>query len=139
MHALPGMAVETLVIPAASIPSSDSAALSHGARPRPGSLKRKFDGTGPGISSGPVETRGENAPPGAVPGNPGFSQDSSNKPGVMGRQNSLRRVKNSTDVLRQRSTKATSRGIVPDGLSGGREGRQFTVANVGNNGMIYLR
>ena len=30
-------------------------------------------------------------------------------------------------------------GITPDGGSAGREGRQFTVANVGNNGRIYLR
>jgi hypothetical protein len=29
--------------------------------------------------------------------------------------------------------------IIPDGGSAGREGRQFTVANVGNNGRIYLR
>lgn len=29
--------------------------------------------------------------------------------------------------------------IAPDGSSAGREGRQFTVANVGNNGKIYLR
>lgn len=29
--------------------------------------------------------------------------------------------------------------LVPDGASAGREGRQFTVANVGNNGRIYLR
>ncbi|KAK3941718.1 guanine nucleotide exchange factor LTE1 [Diplogelasinospora grovesii] len=29
--------------------------------------------------------------------------------------------------------------IAPDGGSAGREGRQFTVANVGNNGRIYLR
>jgi hypothetical protein len=29
--------------------------------------------------------------------------------------------------------------IAPDGTSAGREGRQFTVANVGNNGKIYLR
>ncbi|ORY60045.1 uncharacterized protein BCR38DRAFT_350162 [Pseudomassariella vexata] len=29
--------------------------------------------------------------------------------------------------------------IAPDGGSAGREGRQFTVANVGNNGKIYLR
>uniref|UniRef100_L2GHS8 RasGEF group protein n=1 Tax=Colletotrichum fructicola (strain Nara gc5) TaxID=1213859 RepID=L2GHS8_COLFN len=29
--------------------------------------------------------------------------------------------------------------ITPDGGSAGREGRQFTVANVGNNGRIYLR
>jgi hypothetical protein len=29
--------------------------------------------------------------------------------------------------------------VAQDGSSGGREGRQFTVGNVGNNGMIYLR
>ncbi|KAG7134757.1 hypothetical protein HYQ45_007354 [Verticillium longisporum] len=29
--------------------------------------------------------------------------------------------------------------IAPDGGSAGRDGRQFTVANVGNNGRIYLR
>lgn len=29
--------------------------------------------------------------------------------------------------------------ITPDGGSAGRDGRQFTVANVGNNGRIYLR
>ncbi|KAK2016338.1 RasGEF domain-containing protein [Colletotrichum eremochloae] len=29
--------------------------------------------------------------------------------------------------------------IAPDGSSAGRDGRQFTVANVGNNGRIYLR
>lgn len=29
--------------------------------------------------------------------------------------------------------------VTPDGGSAGREGRQFIVANVGNNGRIYLR
>lgn len=29
--------------------------------------------------------------------------------------------------------------IAPDGASAGREGRQFAVWNVGNNGRIYLR
>lgn len=29
--------------------------------------------------------------------------------------------------------------IAPDGMSAGREGRQFTVSNVGNNGRIFLR
>jgi len=29
--------------------------------------------------------------------------------------------------------------LTPDGGSAGREGRQFAVANVGNNGRIYLR
>ncbi|KAL8831778.1 MAG: hypothetical protein Q9191_000664 [Dirinaria sp. TL-2023a] len=56
-----------------------------------------------------------------------------------GRQNSLRRVKNSTEVLRQRSANRGNQDIASDGAAGGREGRQFTVANVGNNGRIYLR
>ncbi|KAL8734354.1 MAG: hypothetical protein Q9166_001552 [cf. Caloplaca sp. 2 TL-2023] len=56
-----------------------------------------------------------------------------------GRQPSLRNVKNSTEVLRQRSTKRANQNAVLDNTSGGREGRQFTVANVGNNGKIYLR
>lgn len=34
---------------------------------------------------------------------------------------------------------ATKWDITPDGGSAGREGRQFTVANVGNNGKIFLR
>lgn len=56
-----------------------------------------------------------------------------------GRQNSLRHVKNSTEVLRQRSTRRAAKDVVFEGTSGAREGRQFAVANVGNNGMIYLR
>lgn len=56
-----------------------------------------------------------------------------------GRQPSLRHVKNSTEVLRQRSAKRANPHVALDSTSGGREGRQFTVANVGNNGKIYLR
>lgn len=56
-----------------------------------------------------------------------------------GRQISLRYVKNSTEVLRQRSAKRAGKDTGVDGTSGAREGRQFTVANVGNNGKIYLR
>lgn len=56
-----------------------------------------------------------------------------------GRQNSLRHVKNSQEVMRQRSTNRHNQDIAPDGNAGSREGRQFTVANVGNNGRIYLR
>ncbi|KAL8998576.1 MAG: hypothetical protein Q9169_002416 [Polycauliona sp. 2 TL-2023] len=56
-----------------------------------------------------------------------------------GRRPSLRNVKNSTEVLRQRSVKRANQDIVVDNTSAGREGRQFTVANVGNNGKIYLR
>lgn len=56
-----------------------------------------------------------------------------------GRQPSLRHVKNSTEVLRQRSAKRANQGVGADSTPGGREGRHFTVANVGNNGKIYLR
>lgn len=58
---------------------------------------------------------------------------------LRGRQNSLRHVKDSTEMLRQRPT----RGAVKDGIADAnatmREGQHFTVANVGNNGKIYLR
>ena len=66
---------------------------------------------------------------------------SSEKVDHQGRQNSLRRVKGSTDVLRERSLQGqrSKKDTTADGISGGREGRQFTVGNVGNNGMIYLR
>lgn len=56
-----------------------------------------------------------------------------------GRQNSLKRVKNSTDLLRQRSLKTDAKDPTVDTNPSTREGRQFTVANVGNNGKIYLR
>ncbi|POR31742.1 Guanine nucleotide exchange factor LTE1 [Tolypocladium paradoxum] len=39
----------------------------------------------------------------------------------------------------KRETEADKWDVAPDGSSAGREGRQFTVANVGNNGRIYLR
>ncbi|KAL6715225.1 Guanine nucleotide exchange factor lte1 [Lecanora helva] len=56
-----------------------------------------------------------------------------------GRQNSLKRTKNSTDLLRQRSQKRDGKEPATDANASTREGRQFTVANVGNNGKIYLR
>ena len=55
------------------------------------------------------------------------------------RQNSLRNVKDSKEILRQRCATKSANDIAPDGNSVGREGRQFTVGNVGNNGVIYLR
>ncbi|GJN85031.1 guanine nucleotide exchange factor lte1 [Purpureocillium lilacinum] len=38
-----------------------------------------------------------------------------------------------------REAEADKDDVAPDGTSAGREGRQFAVANVGNNGRIYLR
>jgi len=46
------------------------------------------------------------------------------------------------DKEKQRNTDGSETGkfsITPDGGSAGREGRQFTVAKVGNNGKIFMR
>lgn len=54
------------------------------------------------------------------------------------RSNSLRHVKNSKELLRQRSIKRNViRGI--DAHASSKEGRNFTVSNVGTGGLIYLR
>ncbi|KAF2835047.1 hypothetical protein M501DRAFT_999597 [Patellaria atrata CBS 101060] len=53
------------------------------------------------------------------------------------RQNSLRRAKNSTEALRAR--RGGSNDISAESGAAARGGRQFTVGNVGNNGVIYLR
>ena len=61
---------------------------------------------------------------------------------IKSRHNSLRRAKNSTDLLRERSVhQQVKNDVASDGNSGSREkkGTQFTVANIGTNGMIYLR
>ena len=59
------------------------------------------------------------------------------------RQNSLRKTKNSTDLLRERSQQRQKlgKGMASEVSPGIREGKggQFTVANVGTNGMIFLR
>lgn len=54
------------------------------------------------------------------------------------RSNSLRRVKNSTEILRQRSTKAARKQRQQDPSSDTRGGRNFTVGNVGTGGILYL-
>ncbi|KAK5064911.1 hypothetical protein LTR84_000745 [Exophiala bonariae] len=54
------------------------------------------------------------------------------------RSNSLRRVKNSTEILRQRSTKSARRQKQQDLASDTRGGRNFTVGNVGTGGILYL-
>ncbi|KAG6310013.1 hypothetical protein E4U44_006016 [Claviceps purpurea] len=43
------------------------------------------------------------------------------------------------DVTLRSETDTGTGDIAPDGTSAGREGRQFAVSNVGNNGRIYLR
>jgi len=49
------------------------------------------------------------------------------------------RKENSVNRRAKREVEDVKYDIAPDGGSAGREGRQFTVANVGNNGRIYLR
>jgi hypothetical protein len=49
------------------------------------------------------------------------------------------RKENSISRRAKREAEDVKYDITPDGGSAGREGRQFTVANVGNNGRIYLR
>ena len=49
------------------------------------------------------------------------------------------RKQNSVHRRAKREAEDVKYDIAPDGGSAGREGRQFTVANVGNNGRIYLR
>ena len=89
------------------------------------------------------DSRQEIVPKAAVTagGVAGLGRKPSEKTTLRGRQNSLRRVKDSTDMLRERSLHRTqSKKDAPTETPAvGREGRQFTVANVGNNGMIYLR
>lgn len=69
----------------------------------------------------------------------GSQRKPSEKVRSRGRQNSLKRVKNSTDILRQRSLKRDAKDAAADANTNTREGKQFTVANVGSNGKIYLR
>jgi len=49
------------------------------------------------------------------------------------------RKENSVNRWARREAEDLKPDITPDGGSAGREGRQFTVAKVGNNGKIYLR
>lgn len=46
---------------------------------------------------------------------------------------------NRGDMRKRKGSIKEKTDIAPDGASAGREGRQFAVANVGNNGRIYLR
>ncbi|UKZ77300.1 hypothetical protein TrVFT333_005020 [Trichoderma virens FT-333] len=46
---------------------------------------------------------------------------------------------NRTLSIGKRDEEHDRRDVAPDGASAGREGRQFTVANVGNNGKLFLR
>jgi hypothetical protein len=55
------------------------------------------------------------------------------------KKDDMRQEDNMGGRAREMSEGELNVDITPDGGSAGREGRQFTVANVGNNGRIYLR
>ena len=133
--------------------SQDFSTSLHGDDRSSGSVKRKRKGNSSGIKKAPVGIRKGEATDRGIQDAASTCRDMSTsqtegnrkkslteKDSVKTRQTSLRRVKNSTDVLRQRSTQRSKIDVAPDGHSGGREQEgRFTVANVGNNGMIYLR
>ena len=54
------------------------------------------------------------------------------------RSNSLRRVKNSTELLRQRSTNGSKKEVKAENATDVRAGRNFIVGNVGTGGILYL-
>ncbi|EHY54272.1 Guanine nucleotide exchange factor lte1 [Exophiala dermatitidis] len=54
------------------------------------------------------------------------------------RSNSLRRAKNSTEVLRQRSIKSGKKTKPLETIPDNKEGRTFTIGNVGTGGILYL-
>jgi hypothetical protein len=58
--------------------------------------------------------------------------------GVYKRRSADREVRRPDRTSRQIAN-GSDPNVATDGSSGGRSGRQFTVGNVGNNGMIYLR
>ncbi|KAK5447879.1 Guanine nucleotide exchange factor lte1 [Exophiala xenobiotica] len=62
-------------------------------------------------------------------------------PSVSGKKRnvSLRRVKNSTEVLRQRSTRSSKKTKPLETIPDTRSGRNFTVGNVGTGGILYLK
>ena len=107
----------------------------------PASVARKWTGPGLGkLSDASAYGNGiTNKPKQDHQSSNNLDRKPSEKIPARGRPNSLRHAKNSKEVLRQRSANRGNKDAAPDGTSGGREGRQFTVANVGNNGRIYLR
>ncbi|PTB66400.1 guanine nucleotide exchange factor-like protein [Trichoderma citrinoviride] len=95
----------------------------------------KYDNTTRKVSGGSVSDAKETTPPKP-------STRVMRKPSTTGRpivplteQRSVSR----TLSLARRDEEKDRWDVAPDGASAGREGRQFTVANVGNNGKLFLR
>ena len=127
--------------PMAASPIPSNSESRYGRDPSASQSKRKWNGQQLNIFS---ESEGPRKDGVTVSGHDRERQDtgrrkSSEHQEVRGRRNSLRHVKNSTEMLRQRSAKRAAKEGGSEATSGPREGRQFTVANVGNNGKIYLR
>ena len=129
----------------AAVVSSSPDPREHAASPSRGAVVRNAGAKGAADARGSRNPSSSCARAQATPKKRASNdRTSSEKRGARPRQNSLRRVKNSTDMLRERSLQQPPRGQkepAPDAGASSREGkaRQFTVANVGNNGMIYLR
>ena len=70
---------------------------------------------------------------------PNAKTTTNGKSGKTRNNNTLRRVKNSKEVLRDRTTRSRTAVSGPDILATLKEGRNFTVGNVGTGGIIYLR
>jgi hypothetical protein len=75
------------------------------------------------------------------PHNPFLGDEPLNPSAKHRRQRSIRRAKDSVEDLAAARARAEleEKRTSPDGGSLGREGRQFTVGSIGNNGRIYLR
>ncbi|KAK1242148.1 hypothetical protein MKX07_000134 [Trichoderma sp. CBMAI-0711] len=95
----------------------------------------KHDNTTRKVSGGSVSDAKDTSPP-------KLSAKVKRKPSTTGRpivpvteQRSISR----TVSIGRRDAEKDRWDVAPDGASAGREGRQFTVANVGNNGKLFLR
>ena len=88
-----------------------------------------------------LEERHAVAPPGGIKLAPTTRRTSIRRLtpiGVYKRRSADREVRRPDRTSRQ-TANGSDPVTVTDGSSGSRSGRQFTVGNVGNNGMIYLR
>lgn len=85
--------------------------------------------------SSPLKGLGSLAP---APSSHGHVRNKS-VPLQLDKQHTLRRAKNSTEVLRQRSTRSSKKPQKLEPLADSRGGRNFTVGNVGSGGILYLK
>ncbi|RMD43151.1 hypothetical protein DV735_g1888, partial [Chaetothyriales sp. CBS 134920] len=87
-------------------------------------------------------TKGVKKAPATLPPGRGHARNQSaplHYSGSHKRSNSLRRAKNSTEVLRQHATRPGKRPPPLEHSQDSRSGRSFTVGSVGTGGLLYLR